>query len=82
MKKNLLRGLALAGALSFTSLAAANPWDIGKCYIRCTNGATAGPYWSTDISCCADFQTLCGGVGEAYTQFDTYPEPSRSYCPD
>ena len=81
-EKNLLQVLALVSSLSLTSIAAANYYDPGKCYIRCSNGATAGPYWSTAESCCSDFQALCGGYGEAYTDYSesTYPYQSRTYC--
>lgn len=78
MKKGLFRMLALVGALSVTSLASAS--DVGKCYIQCSNGTTAGPYWSTDVDCCNDFQNLCGGSGSAYTVYGWPPNQSISEC--
>ena len=81
MKRNLLRMLALAGALSVASLANAGYWDQGKCYIYCSNGTTAGPYWSTADDCCADFERLCAGSGSAYTVFGTPPYQSILDCP-
>jgi hypothetical protein len=67
MKKNLLRALLLVCALTVTSLALADPWtDSCRCYIQCSNGTTAGPYWTTGPGCCQDFQSLCGDQGLAY----------------
>lgn len=75
--------LALAGAVLTTSIAAADYYDPGYCRIQCWSGETAGPYLSTAESCCADFQALCGGIGDAYTDYSqsTYPYQSRTYCP-
>jgi hypothetical protein len=81
--KKLLRMLALVSALSVTSIAAAGYYDPGKCYITCSDGVTtAGPYWSTAESCCADFQALCGGYGTAYTEYfaDSPSFRYRVYC--
>ena len=82
MKRNLLRMLALGGVLSVTSLASAGYWDQGKCYVYCSNGTTAGPYWSTAESCCNDLQNLCGGNGLAYTVFGSPPYQSIVDCPE
>lgn len=83
MNRSLFRLAALLSAIFTTSIAAANYYDPGHCHIHCWSGATAGPYWSTAESCCADFQALCGGVGEAYTDYSasTFPHQSRTYCP-
>ena len=82
MKRSLVRLLTLAAVLSVTTLATAST-EQGLCRIHCWSGATAGPYWSTDESCCADFEALCGAAGgEAYTQFGYGYFESRSYCPE
>lgn len=77
---NLFRAAAVIGVLALTSVASASYTEYGKCRIRCCNGATAGPYWSTDTGCCEDFQALCGGCGEAYTSY--YEGAFTSHCID
>jgi len=78
MKRSLIRSLAFVGALAIPSLAAAT--EYGTCYVYCSDGRTYGPYSSTSASCCNDLQTRCGGSGNAFTRFGTYPNMRIEDC--
>lgn len=83
MSRNLFRVLALVSVLSVTSIATADSYSFGYCYVHCWDGTTSttyGPYWSTPESCCEDLQLACGGNGWAYTDYPESTYPSRVFC--
>lgn len=81
MKRSVLRALGLTAVVLLSNLAITRA-DVGDCHISCCDGPTWDGPPPAGTTCCELFGSLCGYIGDAYSETGGKIGGGHTFCPN